>query len=151
MLKRIMLSPPLSESFPQHSPQVGVGVLIVNDAQEVLLTLRKRPPEAGAWSIVVGKVEFMEKLEETAVREAHEETGLEVELLGLLCITDHLLPAEGQHWVAPAYLARIVGGQLFNPEPEKTERVQFFALSALPQNLMLTAQNALVALQRRTA
>ncbi|GAA3811163.1 NUDIX domain-containing protein [Deinococcus aetherius] len=130
------------------TPRVGVGVLILNDAGEVLLTLRRRAPEAGCWSIAGGKVEFMETLEETAVREAHEETGLHVELVRLLCVTDHLVPAEGQHWVAPAYLACIVGGQLSNPEPEKTEEVRFFSPGALPGNLTLTAQNALAALRR---
>lgn len=130
------------------APRVGVGVLILNDAHEVLLTLRKRPPEVGYWSIAGGKVEFMETLEETAVREAHEETGLDVALVRLLCVTDHRIPTEGQHWVSPAYLARIVGGQLANPEPEKTEAVQFFSLDALPENLTLTAHNAIAALRR---
>ena len=127
------------------TPRVGVGVLIVNEASEVLLTLRIRPPEAGCWSIVGGKVEFMETLEAAAVREALEETGLHVELLHQLCVTDHRVLAEGQHWVSPAYLARVVKGQLFNPEPEKTIAVQFFALDALPYPLTVTARAALAA------
>ncbi|ULH13936.1 NUDIX domain-containing protein (plasmid) [Deinococcus sp. KNUC1210] len=130
------------------TPRVGVGVLILNDAGEVLLTLRKGAPEAGCWSLTGGKVEFMETLEATAVRETWEETGLHVELIRLLCVTDHLVPAEGQHWVAPAYLARITGGQLSNPEPHKTETVRFFSLSALPDALTITAKNALDALRR---
>lgn len=133
------------------APRVGVGVLILNDAQEVLLTLRRRPPEAGLWSIAGGKVEFMETLQETAVREAKEETGLDVELTHLLCVSDHLIPAEGQHWVSPAYLARIVGGRLANLEPDKTEAVRFFSLDALPEHLTLTARNALAALRGRGA
>lgn len=132
-----------SEPLAAALPRVGVGVLIVNAAGEVLLTLRRRAPEAGCWSIVGGKVEVMETVPATAVREALEETGLEVELVRLLCVTDHLLPAEGQHWVAPAYLARVVGGQLDNPEPEKTGAVRFFSPDALPDNLTLTARTAL--------
>ena len=124
-------------------PRVGVGVLILNDANEVLLTLRNRPPEVGCWSIVGGKVEFMERLEDAAKREAFEETGLEVALDRLLGVTDHLLPDENDHWVAPAYLARIIGGRLRNAEPEKTKAVQFFLLNKLPNNLTLTARNAL--------
>ena len=82
------------------------------------------------------------------MREAHEETGLHVALVRLLCVTDHLVPGEGQHWVSPAYLARITGGQLTNPEPEKTGAVRFFELGALPEHLTLTARNALAALRR---
>lgn len=144
------MTSPKPVKVPQPStPRVGVGVLILNNAQEVLLTLRKRPPESGHWSIAGGKVEFMETLEETAVREAREETGLDVELVRLLCVTDHLIPAEEQHWVAPAYLARVVGGQLANLEPDTTKAVRFFPLNALPERLTLTAKNALAALHGR--
>jgi ADP-ribose pyrophosphatase YjhB (NUDIX family) len=54
-------------------PRVGVGVLLVNAHKGVLLTLRERAPEAGCWSIVGGKVDFMERLEQCGVREAREE------------------------------------------------------------------------------
>ena len=64
----------------------------------VLLTLRRRAPEAGCWSIVGGKVDFLERLEHCVVREAREEAGVEVELIRLLCVTDHVLPEEEQHW-----------------------------------------------------
>jgi ADP-ribose pyrophosphatase YjhB (NUDIX family) len=121
-------------------------VLILTDAGEVVLTLRRRAPEAGCWSIAGGKVEPFEALEAAAVREAREETGFDVALVRLLCVTDHRLPAEGQHWVAPAYLARVVGGRLVNREPEKAADVQAFALDALPAPLTMTARAALDAL-----
>jgi len=78
---------------------VGAGVLLVDECGRVLLTLRKFPPEAECWSIIGGKVDFLETVERCAVREALEEVGLKIAIDGLLCITDHLLPEEGQHWV----------------------------------------------------
>lgn len=53
-------------------------MLIPNDHNEVLLTLRKRAPEVGCWSIVGGKVVFGERLGDVARREALEETRLYV-------------------------------------------------------------------------
>jgi 8-oxo-dGTP diphosphatase len=126
-------------------PRVGVGVLLIDSEDRVLLTLRKRAPEAGRWSIVGGKVDFLENLEQSAVREAREETGVEVELLRLLCLTDHVLPDEAQHWVSPAYLGRIIGGEPRNCEPDKTQEVKWFALDSVPENLTMTAQNAIAA------
>ena len=82
-------------------PRVGVGVLLVDELNRVLLTLRNRPPEAGCWSIVGGKLDFLETLEECAAREAREEVGVEVSIQSLLCVTDHCLPQENQHWVPP--------------------------------------------------
>jgi 8-oxo-dGTP diphosphatase len=117
--------------------------MLMDDEQRVLLTLRRRAPEAGCWSILGGKLDFLEKLSECAVREAREEAGVEVELVRLLCVTDHLLPQEGQHWIAPAYLGRVVSGKAQNREPEKTEEVRWFAMDEVPENLTITARNAI--------
>ena len=128
------------------APRVGVGVLLLDPPDRVLLTLRKRPPEAGCWSILGGKVDFLEKLEACAVREAHEEAGVEVQIVRLLCVTDHVLPDEDQHWVSPAYLGKVIRGEARNCEPEKTQEVRWFELSKLPANLTITARNAIAAL-----
>ena len=130
-------------------PRVGVGVLLVDELDRVLLTLRNHPPEAGFWSIVGGKLDFLETLEECAAREAREEVGVEVSIQSLLCVTDHCLPQENQHWVSPAYLARVQAGSARNCEPEKTADVQWFALDCLPPNLTMTARNAIRAYTRQ--
>jgi 8-oxo-dGTP diphosphatase len=129
-------------------PRVGVGVLLIDDAGRVLLTLRNRAPEAEHWSIVGGKLDFLETLENSALRETFEEVGIGIAIDSLLCVTDHLLPQENQHWVSPAYLARIVGGEARNCEPEKTREVRWFPLEQLPSNLTMTARNAIEAHKR---
>ena len=126
-------------------PRAGVGVLLVDRLGRVLLTLRGRPPEAGCWSIVGGKVDYLETLEHCAVRETREEVGLEIRLLRLLCVTDHHLPQERQHWVSPAYLGEVLAGEARNCEPEKTRQVSWFPLANLPPNLTITARNAIAA------
>jgi len=128
---------------PVSVPRVGVGVLLLDPQQRVLLTLRRRPPEAGCWSIVGGSLDYLESLEHCAIREVHEEVGLEIALVRLLCVTDHCLPDENQHWVSPAYLGRILSGEARNCEPEKTSEVAWFDLHALPTNLTLTARKAI--------
>jgi ADP-ribose pyrophosphatase len=130
-------------------PRVGVGVLILDDLGRVLLTLRNLPPEAGRWSIVGGKLDYLETLEECALREAREEVGVDVQIDALLCVTDHLLPHENQHWVSPAYLGRVSGGEAKNCEPQKTREVRWFPLSNLPLNLTMTARNAIHAYNQR--
>jgi 8-oxo-dGTP diphosphatase len=132
-------------------PRVGVGVLLVDPYRHVLLTLRKLPPEAGCWSIVGGKLDYLETLEDCAVREAFEEVGLRIAIDSLLCITNHLLPAEGQHWVSPAYLGHIVAGEARNCEPEKLRDVQWFPYDALPATLTMTARNAIDAYRKKAA
>jgi 8-oxo-dGTP diphosphatase len=128
-------------------PRVGVGVLLVDELGRVLLTLRKLPPEANCWSILGGKLDFLESLERCAIREAREEAGVEIVIERLLCVTDHRLPGENQHWVSPAFLGRIVSGEARNCEPQKTSEVRWFPLTDLPPNLTMTARNAIHALR----
>jgi 8-oxo-dGTP diphosphatase len=133
------------------SPRVGVGVLLADERGRVLLTLRKLPPEADCWSVVGGKLDFLEGLEECAIREAREEAGVEIAIERLLCVTDHRLPGEGQHWVSPAFLGRILRGEASNCEPHKTREVRWFPLDELPPNLTMTARNAIRAYAKLSA
>jgi len=143
------MSTPNGGAAPACHPRVAVGVLLVDDRGRVLLPLRKLPPEAGCWSIVGGKLDYLETLKDCAIREAREEVGLDVSMEALLCVTDHLLPQEGQHWVSPAYLGGVLGGEAKNCEPQKTSQVRWFALADLPAKLTMTARNAIDTYRRQ--
>src|SRR5215468_7563747 len=58
-----------------EAPVVAVGVLLL-DGDCVLLVQRARPPLVGRWTVPGGGVELGETLEEAALRELTEETGL---------------------------------------------------------------------------
>jgi len=51
-----------------------IAVLLRGD--EVLLVSRKNPPDVGLWGFPGGKMDFGETMEEAAVRELYEETGV---------------------------------------------------------------------------
>ena len=44
-------------------PKVGVGAIVLDMEQRVLLQLRNKPPEVDHWSIPGGRVEFMERVQ----------------------------------------------------------------------------------------
>jgi len=64
------------------NPVPCVGVLIEHEGR-LALVLRGREPHAGCWALPSGFVEIDENIEEAALREAHEETGLAIELIEL--------------------------------------------------------------------
>jgi 8-oxo-dGTP diphosphatase len=121
---------------------VGVGaVFFTND--QILLLKRLTAPEIGFWAIQGGSVEFGETIEAAIHREVWEELGVESEIITLLGVTNHILPDEGQHWVAPVFLMQITAGTPQNMEPHKHEDLQWLPLTALPQPLTLTTRCAI--------
>ncbi len=70
-------------------PVVGVGAVIVCEGK-ILLEKRKNEPSKGKWTIPGGLVELGESLEEAVVREATEETCLDVSRPALLDVVDNI-------------------------------------------------------------
>ena len=100
--------------YPEK-PVVGVGALI-QDGDNYLLIKRAAEPDAGLWSIPGGLVEVGEMAEEAAVREAREETGLDVEVVKLLSVVDKIVRDEDSnikfHFIIVDYLVKPKGGSL---------------------------------------
>jgi ADP-ribose pyrophosphatase len=123
-------------------PKVGVGAVLLDEDNRILLQLRNKPPEADHWSIPGGRVEFMEKLQAAIVREIKEELGIDAVVEDMLCVTDHIVPADNAHWVSPAFLVRTIAGQAENLEPHATKKVEWFPLTNLPEKLTVTTRSA---------
>ena len=96
-------------------PIVGVGAVIVQGGR-ILLEKRKNEPGRGKWSIPGGIVELGESLEETALREVKEETGLDVEKPELIDVVSNIDLDEDSrikyHFVIIDYFVKFTGGTL---------------------------------------
>jgi 8-oxo-dGTP diphosphatase len=102
---------------PFHRPvrRVDVaGVLIRREhqgIQEILLVWNSdwRVPN---WSLPGGAREEFETLAEAAVREAREETGLEIELTALVDVFEIIRPARRMHDVFFTFTGTVTGGEV---------------------------------------
>ncbi|MCB9134460.1 MAG: NUDIX domain-containing protein [Anaerolineales bacterium] len=122
---------------------VGVGAMVFNERGEVFLSQRgpKATNERGCWEFPGGKVDFGETLAEAIVREFREEYELEIEVIELLKVADHILPNEGQHWVSPTFIARHASGTPRIVEPEKCSAIGWFTMDALPEPLSVISKD----------
>ena len=95
----------MKETRPIRTPLLAADAVILFEGGIVLIQ-RDRPPYAGCYALPGGFVEIGERVEAAAIREAREETGLEIELLGLVGIYSDPGRDPRGHVVSAAFLAR---------------------------------------------
>lgn len=120
---------------------LGCGALIVNDKNQVLLLRRTKKCQCGMkgiWSRPGGTVEFGETVEESIKREIKEELDIDIELFGPNTYYDDIRVEDNikKHWVACGCFAKIISGELKNLEPEKHDKLGWFELDNLPENIV---------------
>jgi 8-oxo-dGTP diphosphatase len=107
--------PPEDDRRYPRRPLVGVGAIML-DGDRILMAQRGKQPLKGWWSLPGGALETGELLADAIRREVREETGLQIEPLGVLEIFERIMrDAEGvpeYHYVLIDYVCRITGGEL---------------------------------------
>ena len=87
-------------------PKVAAGVVVESDGR-ILLVRRNHDPMYGRWSFPSGYVDAGEVVEQAAVREVLEETGVEVRIERLLGVYS----SAGDPIVFVAYAGVVTGGE----------------------------------------
>lgn len=123
-------------------PKVGAAVLVEQDGK-VILVRRAVVPALGSWCLPSGFVEYDEAPDEAARRECLEETGLQVQLTGLLEVSQYLNDSRGPGIVI-LYRGQVVGGNL-HPGDDASE-VAFFGPDELPGDIAFASNRRALAL-----
>jgi 8-oxo-dGTP diphosphatase len=93
------------------NPALTVDTIIIDDGKVVLIK-RLNEPYKDHWAIPGGFVEYGEKVEDAAIREAKEETGLDIELIKLVGVYSDPNRDPRGHTVTVAFTSKITGGKL---------------------------------------
>jgi 8-oxo-dGTP diphosphatase len=93
-----------------RNPAPAVSLLIIKDEQ-VLLGKRRCDPGRGQWATPSGYIEYEDDFLTTAIREAKEETGLDVDLKSVIHVASSFT-SPGYHFLTIYLLAGVVGGKL---------------------------------------
>ncbi len=117
--------------------RLGVAVVVRDDEGKFLL---ERRSDCGWWGLPGGRVEPGESVEQAAIREVHEETGLVVRITGLVGLYSEpfgrivTFPDNVVHLVDAAVTAEIVSGELTHSS--ESEELRFFRPHELPEEIV---------------
>lgn len=121
-------------------PRVGVGV-VVRRGSDVLLMRRKNVHGDGTWSTPGGHLDAGESPEDCGVREVLEETGVEVQGVRFLGVTNDVFETEQRHYITLWLEAKYLAGTASVAAEHEMSEVCWCASDALPSNLFLPLQH----------
>lgn len=114
------------------TPKVAIGAAVGNERGELLLIKRA---DSGAWLYPTGWCDVGYSPAEIAVKEVHEETGIEAEPVRLIAVLDGLrLGFTRIPLYSLVFHCRATGGSL-RPHPLECSDVGWFAKESLPEPL----------------
>ena len=119
----------MSDGKPYRNPTPTVDVLIELDDRPGTIVLIERRNEPVGWALPGGFVDEGEFLIDAAVREAKEETGLDVEVRELFHAYSDPARDARQHTVSTVFIGRAAGAPAGSDD---AARAEVFALDALP-------------------
>ncbi|KPV63322.1 MAG: ADP-ribose pyrophosphatase [Candidatus Bathyarchaeota archaeon BA1] len=96
----------------ERRPLLAVDIIIRRTDGAIVLVKRKNPPFKDFYAIPGGFVEYGETVEAAAIREAREETGLDVRILRLVGVYSDPERDPRGHVISVVYLAEEIGGTL---------------------------------------
>lgn len=109
----------------------SVVAVIVDDQEQVLLTQRSIPPFSGKWVMPGGKIELGEPMLSALHREVREEVGIDVVVVGLIDVFEHVAPgADNDHHVILYFRCHPARIEM-TPNPEEVAQARWIPRSVL--------------------
>jgi ADP-ribose pyrophosphatase YjhB (NUDIX family) len=92
--------------------RIRVCLAVIHDSKILLVPHYQTDAGDVQWVVPGGKIEFGESLEEAAVREFLEETGLQTEVIGLLDVSEVILLERPYHSITISFSGSVTDKEL---------------------------------------
>jgi ADP-ribose pyrophosphatase YjhB (NUDIX family) len=130
-MKDLMPCPYCGKGIERYKNPVPTVDIIIETEKGIVLIKRKNQPYG--WALPGGFVDYGESLEQAAVREAKEETSLDVELISQLKAYSDPSRDPRQHTISVVFKARPIAGSA--QASDDAMEIGFFNQDNLPETL----------------
>lgn len=108
-----------------RNPSPAVSILIAEDSRFLLCKRKVASFRGGQWCLPCGFIEYDEDYLSAAVREAREETGLDIEIRSILSVVSNFFKPD-LHSLVVVLLAQPVGGDI-GTQDDEIDSVRWFS------------------------
>ena len=126
------------------------ALAIIEQEEKILLSLRQNTPFfSGHYGLLGGKIEENESITHALIRELYEEIGITViknNLNFVHCLS--FINENGTAITAFVFKVAVWQGSIINREPDKITELQWYALDALPKNVIPRHRHIIDMVQR---
>lgn len=123
-----------------RNPLPVASAVLVNQKREVLLVKRRLPPHQGMWCLPIGFAELDETIQEAALRELKEETGVVGRVTRLLDVHSYIDDAYGDVLIVTFEVESVGGSE--RPGDDASD-LAYWPLTQLPELAFAANQKAL--------
>ncbi|PIA63455.1 hypothetical protein AQUCO_00201060v1 [Aquilegia coerulea] len=121
-------------------PRVAIVVFLMKEGNSVLLGKRLSSIGHSTFALPGGHLEFGESFEDCAAREVKEETGLDIEKIEMLTVTNNILEEPKPSHYVTIFVRAVMRDPLQTPqnlEPNKCDGWDWYKWNDLPKPLFL--------------
>lgn len=118
----------------KEQEMIGVGIIVLNDKNQILMGERKNAYGAGLFGMPGGRIELKEPLVKAVKRELLEETGLIVKSCEYIGVAREL--QKGGNFIHFGFVVKNIYGVPQNLEPDKCIKWEWFNLDEVPGQML---------------
>lgn len=107
-----------------------VYILLFNESGKQVLMVKNKGSHGSYYTLPGGRVEKGETLKEAAIRETKEETGLDVEIDGIISVNEAFFEDVQHHTVFVTFKGELIGGDITLSRPDEIEGILWMDVSS---------------------
>ncbi|MCM3439241.1 NUDIX hydrolase [Metabacillus halosaccharovorans] len=119
-------------------------VLLFDEQEKNVLMVKNKGDHFSYYTLPGGAVEPEETLEDAAIREVKEETGLDVEIDGVFSVSEAFFEERGHHAIFFTFRGKIIGGDINILMPDEIEEITWMDSQEAEEYIHITESKGLI-------